>query len=279
MCAQEVDGLPAMGEADVKFTRYADLFQRLMVDSIDGDSVPIALLHHERCLAAETCPPRVSIYRMELRDRDEAPAKSKPGEPKPGKKRKAPEPPAAQREKRSYEYVDIQCLYASLRTAVLQSIGRTHLPLHAGHEVRMLMALVCLTGTDFSRGLPQVSGRTVFDLLPRIWMTLVLVYDPAEGQLRADEAADRLVALIYHEKFPKHAQSRRGARAVLAELQASAISERTKATLPTPERLEATVRNVNWVLRYWRCEACPDPVDARFGYRRTPQGLTQYLDA
>ena len=299
MCAQEVDGLPPMGEADVKFTRYADLFQRLMVDSIDGDSVPIALLHHERCLAAETCPPRVSIYRMELLDRDEAPAKSKPGEPKsgepksgepksdepkpgepkPGKKRKAPEPPAAQREKRSYEYVDIQCLYASLRTAVLQSIGRTHLPLHAGHEVRMLMALVCLTGTDFSRGLPQVSGRTVFDLLPRIWMTLVLVYDPAEGQLRADEAADRLVALIYHEKFPKHAQSRRGARAVLAELQASAISERTKATLPTPERLEATVRNVNWVLRYWRCEACPDPVDARFGYRRTPQGLTQYLDA
>lgn len=279
-----MDGLPPLGEADVKFTRYADLFQRLMVDSIDGDSVPIALLHHERCLAAGACPPRVSIYRMELREREEAP---RPPAKAEGKKRKSPEPaPAsqktaapAQREKRSYEYVDVQCLYECLRTAVLQSIGRTHLPLHAGHEVRMLMALVCLTGTDFSRGLPQVSGRTVYDLLPRIWMTLVLVYDPAEGQLRADEAADRLIALIYHEKFPKHAPSRKGVRAVLTELQASAISERTKATLPTPERLEATVRNVNWVLQYWRCEPCPDPVDARFGYRRTPQGLTQYLDA
>lgn len=271
-----------MGEADVKFTRYADLFQRLMVDSIDGDSIPIALLHHERCLALETCPPRVSVYRIELHDREEAThaAGKKKQEPDQDKslKRKAPDKPA-QREKRSYEYVDIQCLYEALRTAVLQSVGRTHLPLHAGHEVRMLMALVCLTGTDFSRGLPQVSGKTVYELLPRIWMTLVLVYDPREDQLRADEAADRLLALIYHEKFSKHTQSRKGARTVLAELQASAISERTKATLPTPERLEATVRNVNWVLQYWRCEPCPDPVDARFGYRRTQQGLTQYLDA
>lgn len=45
---EELDGLPPLGEADVKFTRYADLYQRLMVDSIDGDSVPIALMHHER---------------------------------------------------------------------------------------------------------------------------------------------------------------------------------------------------------------------------------------
>ena len=30
---------------------------------------------------------------------------------------------------------------------------RTHLPvpMHAGHEIRMLTALICLTSTDFSR--------------------------------------------------------------------------------------------------------------------------------
>lgn len=231
------------------------------------------------------------MYRLELREREEraepAPRKRKaPGGPGPDPPAGADppaksDPPAKgkQRPPRTYEYVDIACLYAALRTAVLQSIGRTHLPLHAGHEVRMLTALVCLTGTDFSRGLPQVSGRTVYDLLPRLWMTLVLAYDPAEDQLRADDAADRLLALIYHEKFPKHTQSRRGVRAVLAELRASGVSERTKATLPTPERLETTVRNVNWVLQYWRCEPCPDPVDPAFGYRRTDRGLTQYLDA
>lgn len=274
---QEVDGLPPLGEADVKFTRYADLYQRLMVDSIDGDSVPIALLHHERCLAVETCPPRVSIYRLELKEREPPPPREKKGV-----KRKSPEPAREKQagaSKRTYEYVDVQCLYQALRTAVLQSIGRTHLPLHAGHEIRMLMALVCLTGTDFSRGLPQISGRTVYDLLPRIWMTLVLSYDPAVDLLRPEDGADRLVALLYHEKFAKHAPSRRGLRAVLAELQASGISQRTKDTLPQAERIEATVRNVNWVLQYWRCADCPDPVDAAFGYRRTPQGLTQYADA
>lgn len=46
---EEID-LPAMGEADVKFVRYADMFGKLLVDSIDGDSVPIALVHHERLL-------------------------------------------------------------------------------------------------------------------------------------------------------------------------------------------------------------------------------------
>jgi hypothetical protein len=52
---RELDGLPPLGEADVKFTRYADLYQRLMVDSIDGDSVPIALMHHERCVGLSGC--------------------------------------------------------------------------------------------------------------------------------------------------------------------------------------------------------------------------------
>lgn len=245
-----------------------------------------------RCLAQEVCPPRVSIYRMELREREEAPPSApNPAQVKKPKKRKSPDPPAAQqvapaakpaqaRPPRTYEYVDIQCLYQALRNAVLQSIGRTHLPLHAGHEVRMLMALVCLTGTDFSRGLPQLSGKTIFnDMLPGVWMTLVMVYDPETDQLRTDCAADRLVALLYHSKFQKHAPTRRGLRAVLAELQASGLSERTKATLPTPERIESTVRNVNWVLQYWRCAECPDPVAPEFGYKRTPRGLTQYLDA
>ena len=107
------------------------------VDSIDGDSVPIALIHHEQSLARGLNPPRVCIYRMLIR------------EPEPCGKRKKPEKrPAAKRE---YEFLDILALYQALRTVVLQSIGRTHLPMHAGHEVRMLAALICLTSTDFSR--------------------------------------------------------------------------------------------------------------------------------
>ena len=139
-----LEGLKPLGEADIKFTRYADLFERLLVDSIDGDSVPIALIHHERCLAQGLNPPRVCIYRMTIRDKPE---------PKPAGKRKKPEkkPEKKPAAKREYEFLDILALYQALRTVVLQSIGRTHLPMHAGHEIRMLTALICLTSTDFSR--------------------------------------------------------------------------------------------------------------------------------
>jgi hypothetical protein len=51
-----------LGEADVKFTRYADEYDHLLVDSIDGDSVPIALLHHELTLRKELCPPKVRFF-------------------------------------------------------------------------------------------------------------------------------------------------------------------------------------------------------------------------
>jgi len=108
-------------------------------------------------------------------------------------------------------------------------------------------------------------------------MTLAMSYDPSTGQLRNEDGADRLVALIYHQKFPSHVESRRGIRLVLSELERSKISQRTKDTLPTPERIETTVRNVNWVLQYWTCAPAPDPLDDAYGYRAI-RGRAQYLD-
>ena len=258
-----VEGLAPMGEADVKFTRYADLYERLWVDSIDGDSVPIALVHHERQLGMGVCPPRMAIHRLELRVDGAVGEKRERGK------------------KRSFEFVHVAGLYESLKTAVLQSVGRTHLPLHSGHEMRMLISLIGLTGTDFSRGLPRISGRCVFDLLPRVWMTLAMVYDPAADQLRVPECVDRLLALLYHLKFEKHAADFRGYRVVLAQIQGGSLSQKVKDSLPSAERAEATVRNVNWVLQYWRCEPSPpDPVlnGAQFGYR-LERGVPCYADA
>lgn len=275
---EAVDGLTPLGEADVKFVRYADLFQKLLVDSIDGDTVPIALLHHETCLARETCPPRVSVYRMEIKTGDA------------GEKRK---------KGRTYEYLDVCLLYQCLRTSVLQSSGRTLMPSHAGHEVRMLISLIALTGTDFSRNFPYITGRSVFELLPQvlpcfhcilllhatkhkkqIWMTLCSCYDPLAGQLDAHRTPDSLVALLYHLKYAKHVPCKHGVQSVLAHIHASKkISELTKSRLPTPERVSTTVRNVNWVLQYWKCEEpCPDPVSLQFGYVMV-RGVPHYADA
>jgi hypothetical protein len=122
-CAPFEAGLAALGEADIKFARYADRFRKLMVDSIDGDSIPIALLHFERRLRTQSDPPQVSVYRMELGA----------GAGVAGTKRKAVEGQAPetgagtqrvtdtkQKAKRKpYEFVNIPALYESLRQVAM----------------------------------------------------------------------------------------------------------------------------------------------------------------
>lgn len=266
----ELADLEPLGEADVKFPRYAAMHGSLMVDSIDGDSVAIALRHHELCVRHGASPPRVSVFRLELKTSDSK------GEPKPDpkpedKKRKRPPP-------RTYEYVDIPALYQGLMVAVAQSVGRVLLPSHRGHEMAMLLALVGLTGTDFSRGLPLLSGRALFSYLPDLWGTLAAVYDPACEALAVDGAADRLVGLVYRTKYQNHAKAR-GLPAVLDELRASKLSQRVKDSLPSRARVACTVRNTNWLLAYWTCARPPDPLQPAYGFRLGASGRPEYDDA
>jgi hypothetical protein len=258
-----LDDLEQLGEADVKFPRHAKRYGKLLVDSIDGDSVPIALRHHELCLRRCECPPMVSVLRLELKLREPAAAKEEAG-----KRKRAP---------RTYEHVDVHALYDGLRTAVDQSIGRVLQPAHRGHEMAMLIALIALTGTDFSRNLPQISGRTLFSYLPEVWCCLASAFDPADDSLRVDLATDLLVALIYSTKFAKHARSKRGLATVLDEIRASGISQRVKDSLPTPERIACTARNANWILQYWTCEPPPEPLQPCFGFRLV-DGRPEYAD-
>jgi len=142
----------------------------------------------------------------------------------------------------------------------------------------MLIALIGLTGTDFSRHLPQLSGRALFEYLPDLWGTLAAVFDPALDTLAVPAAADRLVALLYRTKYPRHARARSGLGDVLAELRASPISERTKAALPSPARVLCTLRNTNWLLAYWTCERPPDPIQPAYGFRTDAAGRPEYDD-
>jgi len=276
-----LEDLPAMGEADIKFTRFADMYGRLMVDSIDGDSIPIALMHHERCLRKAVPPPVVSIYRMQLnvagaRKLDSA------GEGKPGKRPAADDQQPKKRAPRQYEYVNVHALYEGLKQAIAQSNGRIKIPTHTGHEMGMLIGLIALTGTDFTRNLPQMSGRSVYSWLPDIWPTLAAAYHPGMCCLVQERAVHQLVALLYRIKFPKHTRSTAGGaedlQEVLTDLQRSSIAARTKESLPSVERVACTVRNANWVLAYWTCDPAPDPIQPAFGYRLLTSGCPEYDD-
>jgi hypothetical protein len=238
-----------------------------MVDSIDGDSIPIALVHHEMCLRRATPPPMVSIYRLELKVGGGT-KRSSDGE----KKKTGP---------RTYEYVNIHALYEGLKEVIAQSMGRLSLASHVGHEISMLTSLISMTGTDFSRNLPQMSGRSVYSFLPDIWGALAMAYDPANTCLRIEHTKNYLVPLLYKSKFPKHVSvaSHASLHETLLELQNSGIAASVKQTLPTPERIECSIRNTNWVLAYWTCEPYPDPVQSAYGFRLVPGGGTEYDDA
>ena len=237
-----------LGEADIKFVRYTAMFDRLQVDSVDGDSVPIALLHMEHGGGGQ-----ISILRLETRVKDSPPPKRAHADARP---------------KRVYEYVDVRAVFDALRCSVVPHCqGRIALPDHQGHEIAMLVSLIGLSGTDFTRGLPLVSGRTLYDILPELWQRLACAYDPGSRQLVPDEALDQLVAQIYHLKFKRHTAAG-GLDAVLGNLAGSKLGERTRTRLPARGTLHCTVRNVNWLLCYWQDPAYPDPIQPRFGYAR-----------
>ena len=266
-----LDGLLPLGEADIKFTRYAELYRDLLVDSVDGDSIPIALLHNEASLSDLTggsmraedlaeAPPRVCIYRMTTRV--EPPARKAKGEPA------AKEPHV-----RTFEYVNIPVLYLGLRDVIMQCTGRLGSPTHERQYMSMLLALIGLTGTDYTRGMPQLSGKSVFHLMPDIWMQLMRSYNPLSGQLDVDSATDGVVAAVYAAKYATHVKAPPfSLHSVLEILHGSKLSQRTRDSLPSVARIACTVRNVNWLILYWRQPLlAPNPLTSeagvpKFGY-------------
>jgi hypothetical protein len=258
---KEIPELLPMGEADVKFTRYADLYKDLLVDSVDGDSIPIALVHHETCIRDLTTgtmnlddlaesPPRVCIYRMTTKVAD---TPSKRGED--GKT------------KRTFEYVNVPALYHTLSGVCRQCMDRMQSPTHSQHLMSMLTALIGLTGTDFTRSMPQLSGKSVLGLLPDLWLALLVSYDPTTGQLDVDRTTDRLVSCIYASKYASHIKTPPSSlRHVLDTLHLSKLSQRTRDSLPSVPRVACTVRNVNWLLKYWRePTSVPSPLSQEGG--------------
>jgi len=260
-----------LGEADVKFVRYTEIYDKLQVDSVDGDSIPIALLLMEKGHAG-----KISVLRMQTR------VKSHGGDAEPASKKPktAPSQSVAQVDKkpaaRVYEYVDVRLLFDCLVSMVIpQCVGRASLASHQGQEISMLVCLVGLSGTDFTRGLPLVSGKTLYEFLPSLWMRLCRCYDPSARQLVPDAALNLLVSRIYHLKFQKHSADREMAE-VLSSLMSSKLSVKTKERLPSADVVRCTLQNTNWLLRYWRELDPPDPVQPQFGFCRTRTGAVQF---
>jgi hypothetical protein len=295
MQSRVLDHLAPLGEADVKFTRYADIFRDLLVDSVDGDSIPIALLHYEACMRdlthgsmeasdLEGVPPRICIFRMTTRtadDKPDPPAKrTKKNEPK----QEVPQKESQPKKRRTFEYVNIPALHDAMRTVVSQCFGRAKIVSHSDQYMSLLLTLIGLTGTDFTRSLPQVSGKSVYAFLPDVIPAVTQCYDTESGQLDVRGAADLIVASIYSAKFHTHFPCPpTSLESALHTLRCSKLSDRTKESLPSARQVICSIRNVNWLMLYWRqAERAPDPFAtsenlAIFGFVRK-QGLPSFAD-
>jgi hypothetical protein len=135
-----------------------------------------------------------------------------------------------------------------------------------------------------------------------IWFGLLRAFDYEKGSLVVGDACDVFVALLYKKNYAKHTHGV-GLKSVLASLQSSKLSDRTKGQLPSVACMETTVKNINWLLIYWQClspvatvvpetqdeidsvpiwdhSVCfPDAVVPEYGFKRVGKaGSVQWLD-
>lgn len=218
--------VPPMGEADIKFTRWCEHFQGdTTVFSIDGDFIPIALIHHEKKKLQLQCsqegeandneahqqePFNMSIYRLKYKM--PAPASA-------SRKGSAAAVQASDMQKqrsqplREYEYVNIPALYNGM-VSLFQRIGSPGGCNHAltrdpfrHHYMRLLAVIIGLGGTDFSRGLPLIGPYTMWEMImdnPSMVESLKSLYSVRRGQVRVQDACHGLACSLYMAKFASH---------------------------------------------------------------------------
>ena len=254
-----------LGESDIKFMRYGSLFGDILVESVDSDVLLIAMLQLQRTEFKH----RVYVRRYATRSIDDAPAAGRK-RPAEANAKKGTGGNAAPRRGREYEIVDVCVLLQLLHGAVRQSVGpEVALPAH--HITHIIVVLALLTGSDYNRQLPLVGPRHLWEqlgeLVPMLQMSSNAGTSEPELSIDPELWLDVFMKHVYCQKFAKHV---RGLRedATFADtidaLRASALADRTKALLPRPEQAACTLRNILWVLEYWKLENA-SPVCAEAG--------------
>lgn len=238
-----------LGESDVKFSRYMEHFDDLLLDSIDGDYAPIAMLKYESLLKAGR-QINVSILRMVTtlptdRKRDSE-----------GKQR------------RQYEYLHVSEL-AEMLTTRLNAIYSHPSPL------QLLSILIALTGTDFTKGLPRIGPSKFWDRLPAIWKDLSRSFE--DEHLNYDMVADKVVAWVYANCYKNHVTSIMCVDTVLRQIhQSRKLSDNTKKSIPrSKQAIIANLQNCHWVLLYWK-DATEVPNPLQYGFVQDSRGCMQW---
>ncbi len=257
--ALELDGraLPAevlnpearRGECDIKALAWS-AFGALVVQSTDGDFVPLALVHCEKH------PDRhVFLERIETRIST-------------GAKRTA-----LGATKRRMEFVCMRDLCAHVQGSMKQ---------HAA-PCRAFAVLVALTGCDFSQSMPAIGPA-------KMWSAHALMHkldlESEHGILGAISLAYQFTFSKHIRTLPVTQIS--GAADIAASQAAyesvagaivrnTSVAQKTKSAMWPAADATRHARNVLWTLQYWaELERWPDPMQTKFGFAVDARGLCSY---
>jgi hypothetical protein len=268
-----MDEIEPMGESDVKFCRYVDLYGSALVHAIDGDYLAIALLYYTQRAPVFGPTNQIHIFRQLAVF-------------PPSKKASSSKKPKTVEAKRKIVkcWVDVQLLYITIVQSMWQSVGRTHQLINVHTDaaftnadaVHAAVFLMLLAGTDFSRSLPWLGPKRLWDNLPQIVGPL-LQCAASSTPVCMDTSLDLVIAKLYRLVFAKHCSRTMCASLdqTLGVLQDSKLSASVKDKFPSREQAIATVQNVAWVMAYWKTHngKIATPLDGSIGFARCPRTL------
>jgi hypothetical protein len=253
-------GLWPTGESDIKFARYIDLFGNALVHAIDGDYMAIALLYY--ALRRSTSA-RIYIYRQLAQL------------PEPEKKKRKLDSAKTPKKKAAKCWVDMQMIYSHIAGCV----GGDDPP----RAVHAAVSLMLCAGTDFSRPIPLIGPKRMWDALPLVVDNLVLAASMSSRLFDYPLFADGVIAVLYKNVFARHtSSSTHGFSAVMHELRStSTLAPSTIGRLPSEAQILTTLKNINWVVHgYWTVinGAILAPLDGSNGFVPAGNNKVAYED-
>ena len=241
------------GECDIKAFSWSKAGETLLIESTDGDFIPIALVHVEDA-ERQGKPVSVILHRMKT---NVTPAKRK-------------------RDggfKREYEYIGMQPILEWVRRQFPKAVS----------PARAFASLVATTGCDFCMNLPQIGPST-------LWKNVALVKNidttTAVGMMTA-------LLTLYLKQFKASAPSTQDIKASTANVlpttktplshtayaqlfeqvqESHRVGQRIKDNMFHAKRMLAHVKNTMWTLQYWTdLHEFQDPLEGDFGFVRHKQ--------
>lgn len=284
--------LEHMGESDVKFLRYVEKFGNALVHAIDGDYMIIALLYY--CKHGINPENKIYLYRQKQKWGDSIHDDEYETDDKihSVKKRKlngeiAEDVQRGLFNKKNKCWVDMQLIYATLLDCFRQSLRTDSMNLscknplliqeNEGAEMdidfietehdymKSVVFLMLSAGTDFSRQLPLIGPKRLWENLPHISYYLMIAMKNRDMEMIQNVVWGKLYKII----FQRHVQATSNTwNRICSDLQHSSLSKNTKTKLPSSLQIQVTIKNILWVISYWETVngSIPTPLDGKNGF-------------